>query len=108
MIDRDAFEPGLWFIAESKGEIVGCVLCPNYEDEGWVRQLAVARDWRRRGLGTALLRQAMSEFSRRGRKEIGLVVDSWNRTGAEGAVRARGHDSRARARPLREDARAGA
>jgi len=83
MIDRDAFEPGLWFIAESKGEIVGCVLCPNYEDEGWIRQLAVARDWRRRGLGTALLRQAMSEFSRRGRKELGLVVDSWNRTGAK-------------------------
>jgi mycothiol synthase len=83
MIDRDAFEPGLWFIAESKGEIVGCVLCPNYEDEGWIRQLAVARDWRRRGLGTALLRQAMSEFSRRGRRELGLVVDSWNRTGAK-------------------------
>ncbi len=83
MIDREAFEPGLWFIAESKGEIVGCVLCPNYEDEGWVRQLAVSRDWRRRGLGTALLRQAMSEFSRRGRREIGLVVDSWNRTGAK-------------------------
>jgi len=83
MIDREAFEPGLWFIAESKGEIVGCVLCPNYEDEGYVRQLAVARDWRRRGLGTALLRQAMSEFSRRGRNEIGLVVDSGNRTGAK-------------------------
>jgi ribosomal protein S18 acetylase RimI-like enzyme len=83
MIDREAFEPGLWFIAESKGEIVGCVLCPNYEDEGWVRQLAVAREWRRRGLGTALLRQAMSELSRRGRREIGLVVDSGNRTGAK-------------------------
>jgi mycothiol synthase len=83
MIDRDAFEPGLWFIAESKGEIVGCVLCPNYEDEGWIRQIAVSRDWRRRGLGTALLRQAMSELHRRGRREIGLVVDSWNRTGAK-------------------------
>jgi mycothiol synthase len=83
MIDRDAFEPGLWFLAESDGEIVGCVLCPNYEEEGWVRQLAVARDWRRRGLGTALFRQAMTEFRRRGRKEIGLVVDSWNRTGAK-------------------------
>jgi len=82
MIDREAFEPGLWFIAESKGEIVGAVLCPNYEDEGWIRQLAVAREWRRRGLGTALLRQAMSEFARRGRRELGLVVDSWNRTGA--------------------------
>jgi mycothiol synthase len=83
MIDREAFEPGLWFIAESKGEIVGCILCPSYEDEGWVRQLAVSRDWRRRGLGTALLRQAMVEFSRRGRRELGLVVDSWNRTGAK-------------------------
>lgn len=83
MIDREAFEPGLWFIAESNGEIVGCVLCPNYEDEGWVRQLAVARGWRRRGLGTALLRQAMVELHRRGRREIGLVVDSWNRTGAK-------------------------
>jgi mycothiol synthase len=83
MIDRDAFEPGLWFIAESDGEIVGCVLCPNYEDEGWIRQLAVSRDWRRRGLGTALFRQAISEFHRRGRRELGLVVDSWNRTGAK-------------------------
>jgi mycothiol synthase len=83
MIDREAFEPGLWFIAEANGEIVGCVLCPNYEEEGWVRQLAVARDWRRRGLGTALFRQAMTEFRRRGRREIGLVVDSWNRTGAK-------------------------
>ena len=25
----------------------------------------------------------MTEFRRRGRKEIGLVVDSWNRTGAK-------------------------
>jgi mycothiol synthase len=83
MIDREAFEPGLWFMAEAKGEIVGCVLCPNYEDEGWVRQLAVSRDWRRRGLGTALLRQAMSELRRLGRREIALVVDSWNRTGAK-------------------------
>lgn len=83
MIDREVFEPGLWFIAESNGEIVGCVLCPDYQDEGWIRQLAVARDWRRRGLGTALLHQAMVEFRRRGRRELGLVVDSWNRTGAK-------------------------
>lgn len=83
MIDREAFEPGLWFVAEADGELAGVVLCPDYEAEGWVRQLAVARAWRRRGLGTALLRQAMSEFRRRGRDTIGLVVDSWNRTGAK-------------------------
>jgi mycothiol synthase len=83
MIDREAFEPGLWFIAEANGEIAGVVLCPDYQGEAWVRQLAVGRAWRRRGLGTALLRQAMSEFHRRGRQDIGLVVDSWNRTGAK-------------------------
>lgn len=82
MIDREAFEPGLWFVAESEGRVVGAVLCPAYEEDGWIRQLAVSRDWRRRGLGTALLYQAMAEFHRRGRKELGLVVDSWNRTGA--------------------------
>jgi mycothiol synthase len=83
MIDREAFEPGLWFVAEADRQVAGVVLCPDYEAEGWVRQLAVARNWRRRGLGTALLRQAMSEFHRRGRDRIGLVVDSWNRTGAK-------------------------
>ena len=83
MRDREAFEPGLWFVAEAEGEVAGVVLCPDYESEGWVRQLAVARTWRRRGLGTALLRQAMAEFHRRGRPTIGLVVDSWNRTGAK-------------------------
>jgi mycothiol synthase len=83
MLDREAFEPGLWFVAEADGEVAGVVLCPDYEGEGWVRQLAVARPWRRRGLGTALLRQAMAEFYRRRRPTIGLVVDSWNRTGAK-------------------------
>jgi ribosomal protein S18 acetylase RimI-like enzyme len=83
MIDREAFEPGLWFVAEADGKVVGVVLCPDYSGEGWVRQLAVSREWRRRGLGTALLRQAMTEFHRRGRDRIGLVVDSWNRTGAK-------------------------
>jgi mycothiol synthase len=82
MIEREAFEPGLWFVAEAEGQIVGAVLCPDYAEEGWVRQLAVSRDWRRRGLGKALLYQALREFHRRGRNEVGLVVDSWNTTGA--------------------------
>jgi mycothiol synthase len=83
MIEREAFEPGLWFVAEADRKIVGALLCPAYEEEGCIRQLAVAREWRRRGLGTALLRQALTEFYRRGRLEIGLAVDSWNRTEAK-------------------------
>jgi mycothiol synthase len=81
-IDREAFDPELWFLAVADGDVVGSIVCPNYESEGWVRQLAVARDWRGRGVGMALLLKAFGEFFRRRRPHVGLVVDSWNRTGA--------------------------
>ena len=82
-INRKAFDPTLWFVAEADGRIVGAIVCPDYEGEGWIRQLAVARDWRGRGVGTALLLTAFAEFRRRGRRDSALVVDSWNRTGAK-------------------------
>ena len=82
-IDREAFDPTLWFIARAGDELVGVIVCPAYDTEGWVRQLAVARSWRGRGVGTALLRKAFAEFHRRGRPHVALVVDSRNRTGAK-------------------------
>jgi mycothiol synthase len=83
-INRKAFDPTLWFVAEADGRVVGAVVCPDYEGEGWIRQLGVLRDWRSRGIGTALLLTAFAEFKRRGRSDSALVVDSWNRTGAKG------------------------
>jgi mycothiol synthase len=82
-INRKAFDPSLWFVAEAPGGIVGAIACPDYQDQGWIRQLGVARDWRGRGIGTALLLTAFTEFKRRGRPDVALVVDSWNRTGAK-------------------------
>jgi len=82
-INRKAYDPSLWFVAEAEGRIVGAIVCPDYEGEGWIRQLGVARDWRGRGIGTALLLTAFAEFKRRGRRDSSLVVDSWNRTGAK-------------------------
>ena len=82
-INRKAFDPTLWFVAEAEEQIVGAVVCPDYEGEGWIRQLAVARDWRGQGIGTALLLAAFAEFKRRGRRDSALVVDSWNLTGAK-------------------------
>ena len=81
-IDREAFDPTLWFLATARSELVGVIVCPAYDTEGWVRQLAVARTWRGRGIGMGLLRKAFAEFHRRGRTHVALVVDSWNRTGA--------------------------
>jgi mycothiol synthase len=83
MLDRESFDPTLYFVAESEaGDVVGVALCPRYEEHGWVRQFAVARDWRRRGLGKALMQTVFAEFYARGRREVALVTDSYNRTGA--------------------------
>ena len=51
-------------------------------DIGWVDTLAVLRPWRRKGLGMALLLHSFGEFYRRGRRKVGLGVDSQNLTGA--------------------------
>lgn len=83
MMDGEDFDPSMWFLAEADGEIVGAVLCPKYETEGWARQVAVRRDWRKRGIATALLRTAFAEFRRRGKPRAGLVVDSYNRSNAK-------------------------
>ena len=82
MMEGENFDPSTWFLTVADGEIVGVALCPAYEHEGWVRQVAVRRDWRRRGLATALLRTAFAEFRRRGKPHAGLVVDSYNTSGA--------------------------
>ena len=63
-------------------EPVGAALCYNYSDEGWVRQIAVLRQWRGRGIALQLLYHIFGEFYRRGVRRVGLVVDSQNATGA--------------------------
>ncbi|WP_201391081.1 GNAT family N-acetyltransferase [Ktedonobacter sp. SOSP1-85] len=49
---------------------------------GWVNTLAVAREWRGRGVGLALLQHAFGEFARRGLQRASLSVDAQNLTGA--------------------------
>lgn len=82
MMARETFKPELWFLAEADGRIVAVALCPDYGDHGWLRQLAVAKEYRGRGIGTAMLRHVFREQFARGNRSVGLVVDSWNRTGA--------------------------
>ncbi|HEV8573624.1 MAG TPA: GNAT family N-acetyltransferase [Dehalococcoidia bacterium] len=83
IIERDDFDPSLVRLATYASDIVGSALCFRYDGHGWVRTLAVLEDWRRRGVGMGLLRSAFAEFYRRGQRSAGLVVDSFNRTGAK-------------------------
>jgi mycothiol synthase len=79
-------DPTLMFLAMDGEEIAGINLCrpQSYDDAemGWVGTLGVRRQWRKRGLGLALLRHSFNEFYRRGKRKVGLGVDAQNLTGA--------------------------
>jgi ribosomal protein S18 acetylase RimI-like enzyme len=78
LMRADIYEPDLWFLAVTDKEIVGACLGFVYPDLGWVRQLGVLDEWRRKGLGTALLHHAFGVFKERGLPRVGLVVESEN------------------------------
>jgi mycothiol synthase len=82
LIRRDDFDPTLWLLAFDGDAIAGYALCYNRAEMGWLRTLGVLRAWRRRGLGEALLRHALSVFYARGKQTVGLSADSANLTGA--------------------------
>ena len=81
-VEREKFDPSLWFLAFEGDEIAGISLCTYLLDNGWVDTLAVRRPWWRKGLGMALLLHSFGEFYRRGKHKVGLGVDSQNLTGA--------------------------
>ncbi len=86
LIEDEAHDPALWFIAWDGDEVAGFSLCFKYASEdremGWLASLGVRRRWRKRGLGKALLLHTFDEFRRRGKKRVGLGVDASNLTGA--------------------------
>ena len=78
------FDPGLWSLVDDDGELAGFSLCSKRGGTatGHVHVLGVRRPWRRRGLGTALLRHSFRELRARGCERARLMVDGENLTGA--------------------------
>jgi mycothiol synthase len=82
-LSGDSADPSLWFLAETdEGEVVAVALGRMRSEQGWVRTVATRRDWRRSGLGRALLLQCFGAFWERGQRTVGLGVDSQSLTGA--------------------------
>ena len=87
--EEEAFDPTLWFLAidDASGVIAGYTLCrwerPGEPATGHIRYVAVRRAYRRRGIGQALLLHTFREFYRRGKRKVGLAVDSTSPTGAD-------------------------
>jgi ribosomal protein S18 acetylase RimI-like enzyme len=74
-----------WFVAEVDGAVVGILQSAGQvveQDEGWVKNLAVAKEQRGRGIGRVLLQTAFATYAAKGRWAAGLGVDMTNPTGA--------------------------
>ncbi len=86
------FQPELWYLAEEQttGEVVGLGLnlidtdwiARTGRQEGYVNTLAVLREHRQQGLGTALLVQSLHALRQAGMEGVHLHADSENLTGA--------------------------
>jgi mycothiol synthase len=81
-LGRPGFAPDLLALATRGDDVVGAVVICFDEGEGWVDQLAVAREHRGRGTARALLAHAFGVTWRRGGRTCGLGTDT--RTGARG------------------------
>ncbi len=83
---NENYDPTLWFLAMDGDEIAGmCLNRPQTVDMegcGYVNTLGVRREWRKRGIGLALLLHTFGEFYQRGFRKVALGVDAQNLTGA--------------------------
>lgn len=91
-VTLDYFRPELWFLAEEEatGKVVGLglnMINPDWiaktgRQEGYVDTLAVLREHRQRGLGTALLVRSLRALKEAGMEYAHLHADAENLTGA--------------------------
>jgi ribosomal protein S18 acetylase RimI-like enzyme len=76
-------EPGLSFLVRAGEEVAAGAFCKReLFGMGWVDVLGTRREYRRKGLGEALLRHSFRELYERGARQVGLGVDAESPTGA--------------------------
>ena len=70
-LDRN---PGLSFVAEEEGRIVGAILCGNDGRRGFLHHLAVDNDHRRSGIGRRLVERCLSALAAAGLRKCHIFV----------------------------------
>jgi ribosomal protein S18 acetylase RimI-like enzyme len=90
LTDTDAREPmqrfldrnsGLSLVVEVDKALVGAVLCSHDGRRGYLHHLAVAPDFRRQGLGSALVQRCLSLLQREGIVKCNIFILEDNESG---------------------------
>jgi ribosomal protein S18 acetylase RimI-like enzyme len=66
--------PGLSFVCETDGRIVGTILCSHDNRRGYIYHLAVDAAYRRKGVGSSLLKKCTSLLAQEGVLKCTILV----------------------------------
>lgn len=76
-----AVNPGLSFIAEQGGRLVGGLLCGSDGRRGFLYHLAVEKSHRRAGIGRALVQRCLAALASAGMRKCHIFVMADNQEG---------------------------
>ena len=72
-----------FWLAEHQGKVVGTVLGTHDSRKGWINRLAVHPDYRRSGLGSALLERVEQSLAEEGLEIFAAMVEEDNQPSRE-------------------------
>lgn len=78
-----ARNPGLSFVAEADGVLVGCVMCGHDGRRGYLQHLVVLPEHRRQGLAASLVERCLAGLEREGILKCHLDVIKTNTAAAQ-------------------------
>ena len=71
-------DPDLFIGAFEDEKLVGTIIGTDDGRKGWLNRIAVDPDYRRKGIGRALVEECERRFRTRGRGIFGVQVEDWN------------------------------
>jgi len=75
VIDRKiAADDGLFFVAVAEDSVVGTIMAGYDGHRGWIYSVAVSPQWRKRGIGSRLVRHAEAALIGKGCVKINLQI----------------------------------
>jgi len=69
---------GTFFIGEINDKAVGCILATHDGRKGWINRVAVDPEYRRKGIGSTLIRHAEKHLESLGMEIITCLIEDWN------------------------------